>query len=130
MLLQVCLDVEADGELDRLACGAGRCDDDDATRLRLGLDEGLAIRRQVLIPYFAHDATSGLLLVLSEFPDHGEVLVVAFFAFVHEVITKDNLSVGRLVVDGGPAIRGRGLLAGRHLVKPYAAHAWRRPKAL
>ena len=54
VLLEVRLDVEADRELDRLAGGARRRDDDHAPGRRLGRDERVVVGREVLVSYVAH----------------------------------------------------------------------------
>ena len=52
--LEVGLEVQADRELDGLAGGARRRDDDDAPRGRLGRDEGVVVGREVLVSDVAH----------------------------------------------------------------------------
>src|SRR5260221_7979785 len=71
-----------------------------------------------------------LAAVLAELLEEGKLLVLGLLSLLHVVVTEDHPSVGRLVLDRGGTIRGRGLLLGRHLVEPDAAHAWRRPIGL
>ena len=135
VLFEVRLDVESDGELDGLAGRARGRDDDDASRRRLSPDEGLVVGRKVLVSYFAHDEprgeirarhASGLLPVLSELPDKGQLLVLVLLPFLDVVIPEDNPAVGRPVVDGGAAVGRRRLLPGGDLLEPDATHARRR----
>ena len=135
VLLEICLDVESDGELDGLARRAGRCDDDHATRGWLSPDERFAVGGKVLVSYFAHGTRrseirarrrSGLLPVVAELLDEGQLDVIGLLALFDVVITKDNPAVRGLVVDGRLAVGGRRLLLRRHLVEPDTTHARRR----
>jgi hypothetical protein len=54
--LEKCFDVKTDGELDGLACRARRRDDDDAAGWRLGINEGIVIRKIWLENVAKHEA--------------------------------------------------------------------------
>src|SRR5690349_8787648 len=101
--------------------------------MRRGLAGGTGLGRLACAPRWARFVRArrrgplGLLPVLAELLQEGELLLVSPIGLLNVIVAEDDATVGRPIADRRRTVRGRRLLLGRHLVEPDPAHARRRP---